>query len=155
MTDKSKTDIATVIEKDGQPEYAVLAWDDYQRLRAAATGAALPEGEAERLCDALARGADTGDIAEELAAFARVAADPDEEALPGILIQRLADGEHPVAIWCDHRGLKPVELARRAGLSQPYLSQIIKGKKPGSLNALRAIAGVLDVTIDDLLPAED
>jgi transcriptional regulator with XRE-family HTH domain len=43
------------------------------------------------------------------------------------------------------------ELAEKAGISVPYLSQLETGKRKGSLGAMNAIAKALGVTLDDLV----
>ena len=81
----------------------------------------------------------------------RVLEDPDQELVPFELSTRLADGEHPVRVWREYRGLKASELAASTGVAASYLSDIEKGKKPGSVNALKRIAAALNVTVDDLI----
>jgi DNA-binding XRE family transcriptional regulator len=74
------------------------------------------------------------------------------DALPAELVERMLDGESPVRIWREHRGLTLGELATRAEIAPSYVSEIETGKKPGSVAALGKLAGVLGVTIDDLVP---
>ena len=73
--------------------------------------------------------------------------------LPDALVKRMIDGESPLKVWCEHRGIKPSALARRVGISPGYVSDIIAGKKSGSVEVLRKIADALGVTIDDIVPA--
>lgn len=118
-----------IIEKDGKPEYAVLPWNDYVRLTAAAEDAA----------DAAALEAfDTAD---------------DGERLPDAMVARLLDGDNPVRVWRGHRGMKGKDLAAAAGIQPSYLSQIETGDREGSLAVLRRIAAALGCTLDDLYPA--
>jgi len=42
-------------------------------------------------------------------------------------------------------------LSSAAGISTPYLSQIESGKRKASTRVLVAIAGLLHVTLDDLI----
>jgi ribosome-binding protein aMBF1 (putative translation factor) len=72
------------------------------------------------------------------------------EYLPVDLVERLLAGEHAVRIWREYRGLSVRGLADAAEIDPAYLSQIETGKKPGSLNALRALAKALNVSLDDL-----
>lgn len=53
------------------------------------------------------------------------------------------------------RGLGRRELAERAGVSYPYLSEIENGSKPGSPRVLRAIAEALDAPLHELMAAAD
>lgn len=45
----------------------------------------------------------------------------------------------------------PPSLAAQAGLSEDYVSQIETGKCDGTVNAFKCIAGVLGVSVDDLV----
>lgn len=81
----------------------------------------------------------------------RVLEDPDQELVPFELVKRIADGEHPVRVWREYRGMRAGELATAAGIANSYLSDIENAKKPGSVNAMKRIAIALDVTIDDLI----
>lgn len=51
------------------------------------------------------------------------------------------------------RRLSQSELARRAGISQNYLSQIESGGRPGSLDILTLIAKALDIPPEELVKA--
>lgn len=77
--------------------------------------------------------------------------EPGEELVPFELAERIADGEHPVRVWREYRGMKAGELAARAGVAASYLSDIENGKKPGSAKALKRIASALDLAVDDLI----
>jgi transcriptional regulator with XRE-family HTH domain len=46
--------------------------------------------------------------------------------------------------------MAPRELAKAAGISQAFLSQIEGGQREGKLATVKAIAAALRVTIDDL-----
>lgn len=80
---------------------------------------------------------------------ARLAAG-DEELIPSGIVGRLLAGENPVRVWRSHRGLTVTELAEKAGVAQPYLSQIETGRRDGTLETMRRIAAALGVTLDDL-----
>jgi ribosome-binding protein aMBF1 (putative translation factor) len=70
--------------------------------------------------------------------------------LPGELVRRLVEGEHPVRIWRLHRGLSRDALAAAAGIAPSYLSEIETGRKPGSFAALAKLAAALHLSLDDL-----
>jgi ribosome-binding protein aMBF1 (putative translation factor) len=74
------------------------------------------------------------------------------DALPVELVERMLDGENPVRIWREHRGLTLGDLADRAGIAPSYVSEIETGRKPGSVAALAKLARVLDIDLDDLVP---
>jgi ribosome-binding protein aMBF1 (putative translation factor) len=104
--------------------------------------------------EALVRQAeDATDAAQIREAEARVA-EGEDEYLPIELTKRLMAGEVPVRVWREHRGLSARALARRAGISAAYLSQIETGKKPGSFDAMAKLARALGVDMEDLEPWE-
>jgi DNA-binding Xre family transcriptional regulator len=70
--------------------------------------------------------------------------------LPGELVRRLIDGEHPVRVWRAHRGLGRDALAAAAGIAPSYLSEIETRRKPGSFTALAKLAAALHISLDDL-----
>ena len=53
------------------------------------------------------------------------------------------------------RGIKVGWLAKQLGLSQPYTSQIIDGTRRAPLNFYERVAGLLNVPIDRVRPAEE
>lgn len=126
---------------------------DHQKILGA-DGEALfvlvPAAEYDELC----RAAD--DIEDLRAAGATLALGSEGPApVPAIVAHRIADGENPVRVWREYRGMKAIELARAAGMSAPYLSEIETGKKDGTFRTMAAIASVLCVSLDDLAPPAD
>lgn len=103
----------------------------------------LPLAEYERLIDA-------ADIAAADRIKNDVAADRDE-MIPGDIVKRILAGENPVRVWRQHRGLSARDLAEKSGLSAAYISEIETGKKVGSVSAMKRIAEILDVDIDDMV----
>jgi DNA-binding XRE family transcriptional regulator len=75
----------------------------------------------------------------------------EEELIPSEVVYAILEGANPVKVWRKYRGLGQQELAEKAGLSGPYLSQLETGKRKGSLEALNAIARALGVSLDDLV----
>ena len=120
-----------IIEKGGKPEFAVLPYDEYMALLEAA------------------------DTIDDLKLYRNAKAHPNEEVIPGEIVNRLLDGESPIKVWREYRTLTQEQLAQRAGISTPYISQLESGKRVGTATALRAIATALGITVDELLgPAE-
>lgn len=74
------------------------------------------------------------------------------DCLPGELVARMLEGEHPLRLWREQRGLTLSALAARAGVAASYLSEIEGGRKPGSIAAFRRLAQALDLNVDDLVP---
>lgn len=68
--------------------------------------------------------------------------------LPNEILDALtARQENPIKILRNHHGLTQVQLAKKAGISRPYLAEIETGKKDGSLRAMKALADVLGVSV--------
>ena len=77
-----------------------------------------------------------------------------DAAMPAAFFDRILDGESPVRIWREFRGLKARELAEAAGMSAAYLSDIETNRKPGSARALQRLAKALRVDMDELVVQE-
>lgn len=120
-----------IIERDGEPEYAVVPIALYRRLLALAEDAE-DIAAADRAMGELARG--------------------EDEIVPGDIAHRLLAGENPLRVWREHRGLTQEELAAAAGVGKSYVSQIEAKKKPGSVAVLQRLAGALGLDLDDLAP---
>ncbi|MFN2270124.1 MAG: helix-turn-helix domain-containing protein [Anaerolineae bacterium] len=118
-----------VIEKDGKPEWAVIQYADYQRLVEAA----------EMLQD-------VRDYDE-----AKKALENGEELVPGEVAYAILDGENPIKVWREYRGLTQRQLAEAVGISTPYLSQLETGKRKGATEVLSAIAETLGLSLDDIV----
>jgi len=118
-----------VIERDGKPEWAVIPYEEYERL----------VEEAEMLQDVRAYDEAKKAIAE------------GEELIPSEVTYAILDGGNPVRVWREHRGQTLQQLAEAAGISVPYLSQIESGKRRGSADVLAAIAKELGLSLDDVV----
>jgi DNA-binding XRE family transcriptional regulator len=106
----------------------------------------LSELEYRRLRDAV-------DMASDVAHYddaKRRIASGEDELVPQEIADRLLDGENPVRVWREHRGLSLKALAEASDIAQPYLSQIETGKREGSVETLRRIAGVLRLSLDEI-----
>lgn len=122
-----------IIEKNGQPEWAVLPFDEYQRLIA----------DAEMLQD-------IRDFDEVKLALAQ----GEEELIPSEVTYALLDGENPIRVWREYRGLTQQQVAQSAGISKPYLSQLESGQRKGAAEVLAAVAGALNISLDDIVTSE-
>lgn len=49
------------------------------------------------------------------------------------------------------KGLSQIELAKRSGVSQPFISQIEKGERIPSVFIAKKIAIALDKTVDEMI----
>jgi DNA-binding XRE family transcriptional regulator len=108
---------------------------------------ALSREAYERLVEAAEDAADSAAIAR----FEQRRAAGEEEFVPSAMVDRILAGENLVRVWREHRGLTVSALAEMAGIAQPYLSQIETGKREGTLQTMKKIAGALRVKLDDLV----
>ncbi|MBE0698290.1 MAG: helix-turn-helix transcriptional regulator [Anaerolineaceae bacterium] len=119
-----------LIERNGQPEWAILPYEDYLRL------------------------VEQAEMLEDIQDFDRIKTAVEsgsEEILPAKVVYSLADGENPVKVWREYRKLTQQQLAEIAKISVPYLSQIETGKRKASTRVLVTIANILQVDVDDLI----
>ena len=118
-----------IIEKDGVPEYVILTYQEYEKLVEAA------------------------EALEDIRAYdeAKLRIAEGEELIPSEITFALLDGENPIRVWRQHRKYTLQDLADKAGISKPYLSQLELGKRSGSTEVLRQLAKVLDISLDDLV----
>ena len=121
-----------VIERNGNPEWAIIPYKDYLRL----------VEEAEMLNDVL-----DYDVATE-------AVKQGEELVPSEVAYAILDGESPIRVWREYRRYTQQQLSEAAGISKPYLSQIETGKRTGTTEVLSGIAKALDLTIDDIVETD-
>ncbi|MCO7516335.1 helix-turn-helix transcriptional regulator [Pseudomonas guariconensis] len=105
-----------VISRDGQPEYAVVPWEQYQALLKAAGQAPADAGESEAA--AAVDGSSQGTSRPSLAELAHL---------------RQA------------KGLAPEQLARNVGISPAYLAMIEAGERQPDAAILRSLAWHLGV----------
>jgi DNA-binding XRE family transcriptional regulator len=118
-----------VIAKNGQPEWAVVPFEEYERLVA----------DAEMLADIR----DFDQAKQQLAA--------GEELIPSEVVFARLDGENPLRVWREYRGLTQQKLADLAGISNSYLSQLEADKRKGTPDVLARLAEVMNLTIDDIV----
>jgi DNA-binding XRE family transcriptional regulator len=91
---------------------------------------------------------------EDIPALDEMRSDPNEEFLPAEMVYGLLDGENPIRVWREHRGLSRQQLAEAAGIAKPYLSQLEAGKREASQRVIRRLAKALRVDLDDLIRPE-
>lgn len=75
----------------------------------------------------------------------------DGSRIPHAVALAIMRGDRPVAAFRRHRGLTLRALGEETGIAASYLSEIERGRKPGSAAALASIAAALDTTVDALL----
>ena len=111
----------------------------------------IPKVEYDRL---RALEEDFADMQAALTVEARLAKG-EEELIPADVVDRLLDGEPPVRVWREFRGLTQSELARASGVNRVQIVDIEADRNSGSVRTLRKLADVLSVTVDDLIPRAD
>jgi ribosome-binding protein aMBF1 (putative translation factor) len=110
-------------------EMVVLTAADFERLSALAE-------EAE----------DADDVAVALAIEARIAA--GEGTMPGEVLKLIIEKKmSPLAAWRKCRGLSQAALAKKAGLSQVWVSRIEAGGGYGSRETRRKLAQALEAPV--------
>jgi len=115
---------------NGQPEWAVLPYQEYLKIME----------KAETLEDI-----------KEYDKVMRALENGEEELVPADVVESILEGENPVRVWREYRGLTQQELATQAEISTAYLSQLERGKRTGTPRVLAAIARALAIDVDDLL----
>ncbi len=75
----------------------------------------------------------------------------DGNRVPHEVALTIMRGGSPILAFRNHLGLTLRELAARTGIAASYLSEIERGRKPGSASALARIADACGTTIDTLL----
>lgn len=87
---------------------------------------------------------------EDIQTLTHARANP-EEGLPHEFMKRLIDGDAPVRVFRDWRGLSQSALARESGVNRVQIANIESGAKSGSAATLRKLADALGVPLDDLV----
>jgi DNA-binding XRE family transcriptional regulator len=117
---------AQLLKKNGKPEFAVLPIMEYRGLL-------------QRI-----------EELEDARDFRAYKANP-AESFPSEVVDRLLDGENPIKVWREYRGITQSQLAEKAGVTVAHISQLESGKRDCSVKLLRALATVLDVDMEMLL----
>lgn len=118
-----------IIEREGKPEWAVIPYKTFQQM------------------------AEDAEMLQDIRAYdeAQKAIGDGEELVPSEVTYAILDGENPISVWREYRGLTQQQLATVAGISTPYLSQIESGKREGTADILAAIAETLGLSLDDIV----
>jgi DNA-binding XRE family transcriptional regulator len=119
-----------IIERDGQPEWAVIPYELYLRLAE----------DAEMLQDI-----------RDYDAVKALVERGEEELTPSEVVYAILAGENPIKVWREYRKLTQQQLAEAAGISTPYLSQIETSKRTSTTEVLTAIAKILQVSLDEIV----
>ena len=107
----------------------------------------LPEQEYDEL---VAAAEDLQDLIAS-AEFDRRLALGEEEFVPEAIAQRIFDGDNLVRVWREYRELSLTDLASEAKLLDEELAEIETDQQSPTVEQLKAIAGALKVSMDDLV----
>ena len=106
----------------------------------------IPREEYDRLRTAAEDLADLQSYDRTKAALAAA----EDELIPMEYANRLLNGENALRVYRDLRGITQAALAEKAGVNRVTVAEIETGRKRGSVATLRAWAGALSVSLDDL-----
>ncbi len=119
-----------IIERDGNPEYAVVPFAEFERLREAA---------------------ETLDEIHSYDQAMQQISEGEDETFPAEFVKRLLAARHPLSAWRDYRGLTLAALGKACGVTAAALSQIEKGKREPSASLLKKLAEALRCDMEDLM----
>lgn len=74
-----------------------------------------------------------------------------EEAIPAEAVRRMVDGESPVRVFRDLRGMTQAALSEASGVNRVQIADIEARRRAGSVETIRKLAGALGVMMDDLV----
>lgn len=103
----------------------------------------IPRAEYDRLREAAENLADLEALEHAIATGG--------ESIPSEYVKRMINGENPVRVYRDLRGLTQSALATASGVNRVQIADIEAGRKTGSVATLGKLATALRVTIDDLV----
>ena len=116
-----------IIKKSGTPIFVVLPYEEYKNI-------------IELLEDI-----------EDIKAVQE--ADKDgSESFPLELMQKIATSKKPIKAFREYRNISQADLARTVGVSRQYINQLENSERTGSIKILKAIAQILMVDLDDIMP---
>ena len=122
-------------KKTGRGEVAILPRKDYEALVARAAEADEDTGTARLVARARKKIADGAPL------------------IPLDVVNRIADGESPIRVIREWKGIAQLYLAHKTGIGQGYISDLENGRRKGTIDVLKKIAQALDVPLDLLVPA--
>ena len=108
----------------------------------------IPREEYDALRSAAETLADMQSYDAAKAALAR----GEDELVPEPFASRLIDGENPLTVFRELRGLSKIALGKASGVHRVQIADIETGRGKGSTATVAALARALGVTVEDLLP---
>lgn len=123
-----------VIKQDDQPEWAVIPYDQYLEL------------------------VENAEMLQDIQDYdrARVSLEGGlDELISADVVNAILEGENIIKVWREYRGLSQTQLAKKAGISVPYLSQLESGKRKGTIESLSSIAKALNLSLELIVPTNE
>jgi ribosome-binding protein aMBF1 (putative translation factor) len=121
-------------------------------LKETADTVTIDRADFEALLQAAEDAEDLVALAEHDAEEARIGRErARRDYLTGEEATRLLEGDSPIRVWREKRGLTQRALAAAAGMQPGYLADIERGRKAGSIDALNRLSAVLGVGVEDLM----
>lgn len=74
-----------------------------------------------------------------------------QEGIPSDMVDRILDGESPLAVLRQWRGFSQSSLAKASGVNRVQISDIEAGRSKGSIDTYKKLADALRLTIDDIV----
>lgn len=75
----------------------------------------------------------------------------DDELVPAEFARRLIEGDSPLRVYRDLRGLTQSALSRASGVNRVQIAEIEAGRNRGSVDTVKRLAHALGVAVDDLV----
>jgi DNA-binding XRE family transcriptional regulator len=113
--------------------------------------AVLPRTDYDRLIALAAEAQEDAAASRIVRNSMRALREGREVVLPKAVVDRLANGDNPVRVIREWRGMIQGELAIAVGISQNYLSEIETGRRKGPAELQKKFARALGVPMDVLI----
>ena len=119
-----------IIEKDGKPEWAVIPFKDYVKIK------------------------DSLEDIDDIRTIERHMKDLEngkDDMVPEHVVMAILDGISPIRAWREFKNIKMKDLAEKVGVSSAFLSQIETGKRNPTIDTLKKIAENMGVDLELLI----
>jgi DNA-binding XRE family transcriptional regulator len=132
---------------DGRPAYAVLPIDEYYGLLEAGSGGAVPQGY-DRSYEPPPPPQGIGAEFE----MPPMPPQPPRPPMPEAVKVRIDNGDNPIQVWREQRGLTAAALADFIGFQEDDIEAFESGAITPSVEICQMLAMALDVDFEDVIP---
>ena len=73
------------------------------------------------------------------------------ETFPMEVVLALAEGQNPIKVYREYRGISQTALASKVKVSKQYISQLEAGERHGTARVLKEIAKILNLDLEDIV----